>query len=164
MNMKVNFKNKSIPNSKNTAVFERFKHEKYKRGLKTSKKRSYIVHYFLSADRHYSVEELYTELRMQKSHIGYSTVYRTLRLLAECGLASERNFRDGVSRFEPVHNTQHHDHLICTECGKIIEFTNQHIERFQQTVARRYKFAPVSHKLELYGLCETCQRKKRKCS
>jgi Fur family ferric uptake transcriptional regulator len=164
MNMKVNFKNGSLPIRKNTAVLERFEHEKYKRGLKTSKKRSYIVHYFLSADRHYSVEELYNELRTKKPHIGYSTVYRTLRLLAEFGLASERNFRDGVSRFEPVHKAQHHDHLICTECGKIIEFTNQHIERLQQTVARRYRFATIFHKLELYGLCEACRRKKRKCS
>jgi Fur family ferric uptake transcriptional regulator len=156
MKMKFNFKNEP--------ALDRFQSEKFRRGLKTSKKRSYIVQYFLAADRHYSVEELYNELRCKKPHIGYSTVYRTMRLLAECGLASERNFQDGVSRFEPVHKTYHHDHLICTECGKIIEFTNRTIERLQQTVARRYKFVTDSHKLELYGLCAACQKKKRKRS
>lgn len=156
MKMKVNFKNRS--------ALDRFKHEKCMRGLKTSKKRSFIVQYFLAADRHYSVEELYHELRSETPHIGYSTIYRTMKLLTECGLASERKFRDGISRFEPVHKTHHHDHLICTGCGKIIEFTNRNIERLQQTVARRYKFITASHKLELYGLCDACQKKTRKCS
>ncbi|UCC11919.1 MAG: transcriptional repressor [candidate division WOR-3 bacterium] len=154
--MKVNFKNKS--------ALDQFKLEKYKRGLKTSKKRSYIVQYFLAADRHYSIEELYDELRAEHPRIGYSTVYRTMKLLTECGLASERNFADGVARFEPIHRTHHHDHLICTGCGKIIEFTNRNIERLQQTIARKYKFVTASHKLELYGLCAACQKKKRKNS
>ena len=156
MKMKVNFKNES--------ALERFRHEKGKRGLKTSKKRSLVVRYFLAKDRHYSIEELHNELRGEDSRIGYSTVYRTMKLLTECGLASERNFAGGVARFEPVHRTHHHDHLICTQCGRIIEFTNQHIERLQKSVARRYRFVTASHKLELYGLCETCQRKKRKSS
>ena len=156
MKMKVNFKNRS--------ALDKFRSEKCKRGLKTSKKRSFIVQYFLAADRHYSIEELYNELRHKQPHIGYSTVYRTMKLLTQCGLASERNFRDGIARFEPVLKPRHHDHLICTECGKIIEFTNQNIERLQKTIARRYKFFTASHKLELYGLCETCQKKKRKTS
>ena len=153
MKMKVNFKNQ--------AALERFNHEKFKRGLKTSKKRSFIVRYFLAADRHYSIEELYNELRAEQPRIGYSTVYRTMKLLTECGIASERNFADGIARFEPVHKTHHHDHLICTRCGKIIEFTNQSIERLQKTVARKYKFLAASHKLELYGLCAACRNKKR---
>ncbi len=156
MKMKFNFKNES--------ALDRFNLEKYKRGLKTSKKRSYIVRYFLAADRHYSIEELYDELRVEQPRIGYSTVYRTMKLLTQCGLATERNFADGITRFEPIHMTHHHDHLICTGCGKIIEFTNQNIERLQQTVARKYKFFTASHKLELYGLCATCQKKKRKMS
>ncbi len=146
-------------NFKNSGTLTEFAECRSKRGLKTSQKRSFIIDYFLKKDRHFSVEELYNEIKKTKSGISYSTVYRTLKLLAECGLASECNFGDGISRFEPVHEAKHHDHLICRKCGRIFEFENTDIERLQKGVAKKYQFKVVFHKLELYGLCSKCQKK-----
>ncbi len=134
---------------------------KSKRGLKTSQKRLFIIDYFLNEDRHFSIEELYDEIRRINAHISFSTVYRTLKLLTECGLAQECRFGEGVVRYEPVHKAQHHDHLICRKCGKIIEFENSKIEALQKHVAKKYNFLVDFHTLELYGLCSTCQKKKR---
>jgi len=151
MKMKFNFKNKT--------KLSDFAKCRAQRGLKTSQKRSFIIDYFLQKDRHFSVEDLYDEIKKLKSNISYSTVYRTLRLLAACGLASECNFGDGISRFEPVHDEGHHDHLICRKCGAIFEFENTDIEKLQKEVAKKYQFKVVFHKLELYGLCNKCQKK-----
>ena len=93
--------------------------------------------------------------------IGYATVYRTLKLLVNVGLASERSFSENVTRFEPIHTNKHHDHMICIRCGKIMEFENPKIERLQKETAKEYKFHIVSHKLELYGYCQKCWNKER---
>jgi Fur family ferric uptake transcriptional regulator len=131
------------------------------RGLKSTSQRDKILDVFVKAGRHLSAEELYA--RVKKSHpgIGYATVYRTLKLLAEAGLAQERRFEDGFTRYEHASPDTHHDHLICTRCGAIIEFENERIEALQQDVARKNRFKVQNHKLELYGLCEVCQGKKK---
>jgi Fur family ferric uptake transcriptional regulator len=131
-------------------------------GLKSTAQRDAILQVFVQVGAHLSAEELYA--RVKKSHpgIGYATVYRTLRLLAEAGLAQERHFEDGFTRYEPTGKDAHHDHLICTRCGTIIEFENERIEALQQDVAKRNRFLVQSHKLELYGLCAGCQKRKGK--
>ena len=128
-------------------------------GLKSTRQRDRILEVFVSAGRHMSAEELYLLLRKTDRGIGYATVYRTLKLLSSAGLAHERRFEDGVTRFEYVTAEEHHDHLICTRCGRIIEFENDKIEELQERVARKNKFLVSSHKLELYGVCEGCQKK-----
>lgn len=132
------------------------------KNLKSTSQRDTILNVFVEAGRHLSAEELYA--RVKKSHpgIGYATVYRTLKLLAEAGLAQERRFEDGFTRYEHASQDAHHDHLICTRCGAIIEFENESIEALQQDVARKNRFKVLSHKLELYGLCTGCQGKKNK--
>lgn len=142
-------------------ILEKLSVHKSRLGLKSSNKRSFIIEYFLKADRHFTVEELYDEIKQKKPGISYSTVYRTLKLLAECGLASECTFGYSVSRYEPIHQSQHHDHLICRKCGKIIEFENDKIEKLQKDVARKYRFHVSTHKLELYGLCSKCCKAKK---
>lgn len=128
-------------------------------GLKSTRQRDDILHAFLSAGRHVSAEELYLLVRRTAPRIGFATVYRTLKLLAQAGLAEERRFEDGFTRYEFREPDRHHDHLICTACGKIIEFENERIESLQQDVARKNRFLVKSHKLEMYGLCSGCQRK-----
>jgi Fur family ferric uptake transcriptional regulator len=130
-------------------------------GLKSTSQRDKILDIFVKAGRHLSAEELYA--RVKKSHpgIGFATVYRTLKLLAEAGLAQERRFEDGFTRYEHAKPDAHHDHLICTRCGAIIEFENERIEALQQDVAKMNRFTVQNHKLELYGLCEVCQGKKK---
>ena len=126
------------------------------KGLKSTSQRLIILKAFLASDSHYSTEELYLKLRKKYPKIGYATVHRTLKLFAECGIAAERHFGDGQTRFEPVRGEEHHDHLICTHCGLIIEFEEPEIEKLQVSVAAAHQFTIENHRLELYGLCAAC--------
>lgn len=131
-------------------------------GLKSTSQRDKILNIFVEAGRHLSAEELYVLVKKAHPGIGYATVYRTLKLLAEAGMAQERRFEDGFTRYEHTSPDAHHDHLICTRCGEIIEFENERIEALQRDVARKNRFKVQSHKLELYGLCAGCRGKKRR--
>ena len=130
------------------------------KGLKSTSQRKLIIETFLESASHYSTEELYLKLRKEHPRIGYATVHRTLKLFAECGIAAERNFGDGQTRFESVHADEHHDHLVCTKCGLIIEFEDQKIEELQKLVASQHNFKIENHRLELYGLCKHCRSQK----
>lgn len=128
------------------------------KGLKTTRQRDVILDAFLSSDRHMSIEDLYLKLRVKNPRIGYATVYRTLKLFAESGIAREIQFGDGQTRYEHVAEGEHHDHLVCTRCGAIIEFENETIEKLQSDVADSYGFLIETHKLELYGICAKCRK------
>jgi Fur family ferric uptake transcriptional regulator len=125
-------------------------------GLKSTPQREIILDEFLRLE-HPSTEDLYQSLRSKHPNIGYATVHRALKLFAECGIAAVRNFGDGAQRFESCQADEHHDHLVCTECGLIIEFENSQIEKLQQQVAKSHDFTVVDHRLELYGLCAKCK-------
>lgn len=129
-------------------------------GLKATRQRDEVLRQFVSAGRHLSAEELYVLVKKATPGIGYATVYRTLKLLAQAGLAHEQRFEDGFTRYEYNAGSAHHDHLICTKCGAIIEFENDQIEKLQALVAKKNRFLVQSHKLELYGLCSGCQGKR----
>jgi len=131
-------------------------------GLRATLQRDRILREFLAVQGHVSAEELYLRLKKSAPSIGYATVYRTLKLLATAGLADERHFDDGITRYEYAPAGDHHDHLICTACGKIIEFENRRIEQLQQDVARKHGFLVRNHKLELYGMCVTCRKKTKR--
>jgi Fur family ferric uptake transcriptional regulator len=146
-------------NEKDT--LKRFMEHKSKHGLKSSDKRSFIVSYFVKADRHFTVEELYDEIKRSEPAVSYSTVYRALKLLVQFGLATKCTFDESAERYEPIHKSQHHDHLICRKCGRIIEFENDKIEKLQEEVAHKYHFHITAHRLQLYGECSAC-RKARK--
>jgi Fur family ferric uptake transcriptional regulator len=123
--------------------------------LKHTKQREAILAVFLEAAGHTTSEEIFEEVRQKHPQIGYTTVYRTMKLLCEAGLAHERNFEDGVTRYEIPH--EHHDHLICTRCGCIVEFECQMIESAQDRIAAEYGFTLLRHKHELYGHCPRCR-------
>ena len=129
-------------------------------GLRSTEQRRVVTEMFFSSQGHLSIEDLLEQVRLEEPKIGYATVYRTLKLLKECGLAYERHFGDGVSRYEVAWEDEHHDHLICVECEKIIEFEEDNIEQLQQQVANKYGFKLVRHKLELYGICSDCRAKR----
>lgn len=129
-----------------------------KKGLRSTSQRRLIIDTFFEGAPHMTIEDLLAEVRTRDKGIGYATVYRTLKLLAECGVASERRFGDGLSRYELADEaTTHHDHLICVNCGKIIEFEEPRIEELQDEIAARHGFAIVSHKHEMYGTCAECR-------
>ena len=136
-------------------IFEDFIADK---GLKSTRKRDSILEAFLAADRHLSIEELYLHLGDAHATIGYATVYRTLKLFAESGIAREFQFGDGQTRYEHVSEGEHHDHLVCVRCGAISEFTNDAVEAIQNEIAVSHSFVIQYHKMELYGLCAACQK------
>jgi Fur family ferric uptake transcriptional regulator len=129
-----------------------------RKGLKHTRQRTLIVETFFTLPGHVPVEELVTRVKERDSRISTATVYRTMKLLTECGLAVARQFGDGT-RYEAAADRNHHDHLICTGCGKIVEFENEEIEALQLRVAKRHGFEVVSHKMELYGHCPSCRRR-----
>lgn len=128
------------------------------RGLKSTRQRALIIDTFFDSGGHQSVEELWARVRKNDARVSVATVYRTMKLLSESGLAHARNFGDGQTRYEAAIGRHHHDHLICTNCAKIIEFENDRIETLQDAVAKKHGFRVTSHKMELYGLCRECQR------
>ena len=125
--------------------------------LRSTSQRRLVTDVFFESSGHLSIEDLLAEVRLEDSKVGYATVYRTLKLLKECGLAYERHFGDGVSRYEVARDDEHHDHLICTECGRIVEFEDDRIEELQDSLAASYGFVLVRHKHELYGVCADCR-------
>jgi len=129
------------------------------RGLRQSGQRDRVVETFLAQKGHISAEDLLSQVRVKDKRVGLTTVYRTLKLLTECDLAVERKFNRQVSTFEPARKGQHHDHLICLGCGKIMEFENKNIETLQEDVARKHGFFISHHVLELYGTCLDCSLK-----
>ncbi|MEZ4263869.1 MAG: Fur family transcriptional regulator [Polyangiaceae bacterium] len=132
-----------------------------RRGLRSTDQRRLIVETFFTVPNHVSIEELLAEVRRQDPRVGYATVYRTLKLLAECGVAFERKFGDGLTRYELADEESHHDHLICDDCGTIVEFEEPRIEELQDDVAKRHGYILLRHKHEMYGLCPACQDKQR---
>lgn len=125
-------------------------------GLKHSRARDAVVDAFLATPGHVSVEELTAIVRRRGPAVGYTTVYRAMKLLVDCGLAAAHEFGDGQTRYEGALERAHHDHLICTACGAVFEFEDQGIERLQEGVARRQGFEVASHRMELYGRCADC--------
>ena len=123
--------------------------------LKHTKQREAILDVFLGAPGHITSEDIYQRVREQHPNIGYTTVYRTMKLLCEAGLAQEHHFDDGMTRYEIEH--EHHDHLVCTRCGKVIEFECAMIEATQNEIADRYHFRVLRHRHELYGHCDECR-------
>ena len=127
-----------------------------RKGLRSTAQRRLVSDVFFKEMGHFSIDEMLAMVRKQEPSVGYATVYRTLKLLTESGLANERRFDDGVTRYE-LAGDQHHDHLICIECKRIVEFEDDEIEQWQERVATRHGFTLVSHKHELYGLCASCR-------
>jgi Fur family ferric uptake transcriptional regulator len=129
------------------------------RGLRLTGQRRLIAQTFFRKAGHHSAEEIYRQVKRKHPGIGSATVYRTMKLLRDAGLATGMNIGDGFARYEPSSRRGHHDHLICQGCGKIVEFENDQIETLQMQVALRHGFTVSSHKMELYGMCGGCRRK-----
>jgi Fur family ferric uptake transcriptional regulator len=127
-----------------------------KKKMKITSQRKAIIETFLELGGHVSVEDIFYELRKRKKNIGLATIYRTLSMLKEAGLVSERDFRDGRTRFEIV--SEHHDHIICQKCGKVVEFRDETIEKLQEEISKRLGFVLISHRHELMGICEDCRK------
>jgi Fur family ferric uptake transcriptional regulator len=147
---------KKAKNAQRQAVLTRYMAEHH---LKSTSQRDVIIQAFFDTREHVAIGDLHQMVLKHNPRIGYATVYRTLKMLTECGLAAERHFGDGQTRYEPNEADEHHDHLICRSCGTIVEFENEEIERIQHRIAESHGFSVDSHRHELYGLCPRCQKK-----
>ncbi len=127
-------------------------------GLRRTGQRDLILEIFLSTEEHLTSEDLYGLVVKKDSSVGLTTVYRTLKLLTEAGLAREVRFGDNKTYYEHHYNHEHHDHMICTECGKVIEFFSAAIEDLQDQMASNFGFKPTHHSLRMWGLCSDCQQ------
>jgi Fur family ferric uptake transcriptional regulator len=126
------------------------------KGLRHTPQREKILEVFLSVETHVSCEQLYGLVRTKDPSIGYTTVYRTMKLLSESGLCGEINLGDGIVKFEHKYGHAHHDHLVCTKCGSLIEVANPRIEKLQDDMATQHGFVATSHVLEIFGVCRKC--------
>lgn len=132
------------------------------KSLKYTPERRAILETVCSMHTHFEADELYRELRARNNRrISRATVYRTLPLLEECGLIRKVIFVDKHTHYETVYDHLHHEHLICLNCGRIIEFYRKTLEDTLAAIARENKFTPVAHKLEITGYCENCSKDER---
>lgn len=125
--------------------------------LPITSQRLAIAEVLLASDRHLSVEEVATEVSGRGAAVGTATVYRTLELLVRSGLVVERDFGEGFRRFEPARDAPHHEHLLCTVCGRVREFRDERLERMTTLIAESHGYARQRHRLVIYGVCEQCQ-------
>ena len=147
------------------AKVEDFKQEKevflehiQKEGLRRTAQRDLILEIFLKTEDHLTSEDLYWLVQKHDPTVGQTTVYRTLKLLTDAGLAREVRFGDNKTYYEHLYNHEHHDHMICTECGKVIEFYSKELESMQDEMADKFNFKPTHHSLRIWGVCEECQK------
>lgn len=149
---------RSEPMSEEQEVFLR---HIQKKGLKRTTQRDLILDVFLRTEEHLSNEDLYRLVKQEDPTVGQTTVYRTLKLLTEAGLAREVRFGDGRTHYEHQYKHEHHDHMICSECGKIIEFFSAELEAIQDAMAAKHRFEITQHLLRIIGVCAECRRAKK---
>jgi Fur family ferric uptake transcriptional regulator len=131
------------------------------RGMLHSKQREEILDIFLKTEKHLTIDDLYELVRKKHPKIGLATVYRAMRVICDAGLAREADFGDGVKRFEHEYQHQHHDHLVCLKCGRVIEVLSPKIEHLQERLAKKHNFTPVRHRMVIFGTCRECKRKEK---
>lgn len=128
-------------------------------GLKVTLPRVKILNALETSDKHHlSAEDVYKALLQKGEEIGLATVYRVLTQFEGAGLVCRHHFEGGQSVFE-LNRGGHHDHLVCVECGKVVEFVEEAIEERQRAIARQHGFTLEEHSLVIYGVCADCQKK-----
>ena len=128
-----------------------------KKDHKLTDQRKIILNVFLKTERHVSVEDLYNIAKKKDLSIGQATIFRMLKLLCEADIAKEVNLGDGKTRYEHKYGHEHHDHLVCLECGKFIEAVDPKIERLQNELCKSHGFLPQRHKMQIFGVCKGCR-------
>lgn len=139
-------------------LLEKFQTLLKENALKFTKQRELVLKFLYENNGHFTPEDIYTLLKEQHPdvNIGIATVYRTLALLETSEIASSISFGVQGKKYE-LGLKKHHDHLICTKCGNIIEFYDETIEERQEAIAKKFNFKMTDHTMKIIGLCEKCQ-------
>ena len=130
-----------------------------KKDLKFTSQRELILKAVFTGHRHFTADQLFEEVRQKDRTISRATVYRTLSLFVEANLLDANDFERGHLFYERKFGYEHHDHLVCIDCGKIMEFRNQEIEKIQDQVTEEYAFKPLYHRHQIFGQCAKCCQK-----
>jgi Fur family ferric uptake transcriptional regulator len=144
---------------KHAAAIARFSDFLQQQGLKLTSEREALVREIFSIHYHFEADELLFKMKQNNTKISRATVYRTLELLVKSGLVRRVHLGEDHYHYEHVAGNSHHDHLICTTCGAVIEFHDEELERRQREVCEKKKFTPTFHNLQILGLCDACRRK-----
>lgn len=152
-----------IENIEYDALLERFKRVLRDNGLKYTKQREVLLQTLYNNSEHFTPEQLYLYIkeRYPGLNVGIATVYRSLNLLEESGMVTSISFGAQGKKFE-LANKPHHDHMICRQCGVIVEFEDQIIEKRQLVIAKEHGFKLTGHIMQLYGVCGECNKQKIK--
>lgn len=143
---------------KRSAIQRSFEDFLKKRRLRLTSQRREIFRRVFDTHQHFTAEMLYGWLREDSGKASRATVYRTLGLLVEGGFLESLDVGQGELRYEHVLGHQHHDHMVCLDCGKIEEFVDERIEALQKEACARKGFQMASHNLRLFGYCRSCAR------
>ena len=132
-----------------------------KNGMNMTPQRKVIVETFLETEGHFTAEDLYRLVKEKAPEVGQATVYRTLGLLVDSGLADSMDVGDGGALYEHAYGHAHHDHLICVVCDKKVEVYDEDIERRQEELAEAHGFELTRHRMLLFGVCADCEAMKK---
>lgn len=145
------------PGRRVETLFRRYLEE---RGLKVTPQRLAVLREALATEGHFEADQLHHRLRLAGHRVSKATVYRTLELLVSSGVLRQVSLGERHAHYEHALGHRHHDHLICIDCGRIIEFTSPELERMQEEICRQHHFRPLGHWMRIVGRCRRCARKK----
>jgi Fur family transcriptional regulator, ferric uptake regulator len=142
-------------NAEERRIFDDFLRRK---GLKVTRERTSLFDEIFSTHRHFDAEDLVIRMRERGTKISRATIYRALELLHECGLVGRVRLNEEKYRYERLRKGEHHDHLVCSNCGRVIEFVDAAIEKRQDVVCRDFDFLATSHSHQIRGICSSCRK------
>jgi Fur family ferric uptake transcriptional regulator len=137
-------------------LLERFRRWLRDQRLPVTRPRDVIAELVIGSDGHESAGTIAAQLKARGERVGTATIYRTLDLLVQSGLVRANEFGEGFRRFERAAGKEHHEHLVCTRCGRVVEFTNERLERMLPVIADEHGFRHERHRVEIFGTCRQC--------
>lgn len=146
-----------LSRDESVALLERFRRYLRDRHQPITRQRDLVAETVLRSPDHLSVEEIQRRLKEQGEPIGLATIYRALEVLVASGLVKVHDFGEGFKRFEPSGSAAGHEHLICLRCGRVLEFSNEQLERMLPVIADEHHFQHQRHRVEIFGVCRDCQ-------